>query len=104
MAVKQHARDATRDRAHDQAVTLPDGQDVTFNFDRVTAKEMSRFFKAARENDVEAVAALMARVVVDCPWGDPADAETFANLPYYTTFSDVLEAMVAAGNGARKAT
>lgn len=73
---------------------------LTFDLRKVTAKDMKKFFAATREQDTDGQAETLARVVVVCPkeWGDPTDPETYANLPYFGEFKDVIEAFVNESN------
>lgn len=70
--------------------------EVKFNFGKVTAKFMTQFFKANKENDYEAMAAIFADVVTECPasWGDPTKTDTFHNLPMFPVFRDLIKHFV----------
>jgi len=58
---------------------------VKFDFRKVTARQMSEVFRAARENDMTGMAEIFAKIVVECPpeWGNPNDPGTYLDLPYY---------------------
>jgi hypothetical protein len=75
-------------------VTLPDGHSVTFDFSRISARAMGRFFQAARDNDIEGVSATLALIVIDCPYGPADQPDTYAELPYFGAFSDLVEATI----------
>lgn len=49
-------------------------------------------FQTDFEGTLNAVCQLVAAVVAECPkeWGAPSDPETYANLPYRTTFQEVI--------------
>ncbi len=65
---------------------------VKFNFNKVTAKFMTQFFKANKENDYATMAEIFATVTTECPpaWGDPAKAETYLDLPFFPVFRDLI--------------
>ena len=68
-----------------------------YDLTRVTAREMQAFFRAARANDVDALAAVFARVVVDLGDGrDAGDPNTYLDMPFYGEFQAVLGGMVSA--------
>lgn len=77
-------------------------QTTTYDLSKVTAKEMSAFFKAARENDIETLAATLTKTVTATPHGDPKDPNTFLALPFYGAFQDTIDGMVNAAKNARK--
>lgn len=82
-------------------VTLPDGNSVTFDFTQISARGMGRFFQAARTNDIEGVSETLAQIVSDCPYGPADQPDTYAELPYFGAFTDLVEAAVQAGKNAR---
>lgn len=57
---------------------------VKFNFHKLTARETTRFFAAARKEDYAELSAVFAKVITECPleWGKPDDPETYLNRPY----------------------
>jgi hypothetical protein len=76
---------------------------LEFDLSRISAREMAAFFEAARKSDIPALAAVMAKVVVACPWGDPHSAETYLDLPFFGGFQEVIDGLAAAAKnvGAR---
>lgn len=76
--------------------------DVQFDLTKVTAREVTEFQRAAAANDIDAVALFMTRVVVACPWGDPGSVDTFAELPFFGAFNDLLSAWATASKNALK--
>jgi hypothetical protein len=73
---------------------------LEFDLSCVSAREMASFFEAARKSDIPALAAVMAKVVVACPWGDPRDSSTYLDLPFFGAFQDVIDGLAdAAKNG-----
>lgn len=71
---------------------MSDVSGVKFNFNKVTAKFMTQFFKANRDNDYATMAAIFATVVTECPpaWGDPAKEDTYLDLPFFPVFRDLI--------------
>ena len=69
---------------------------VTFNFDNLTAKEMTDFFRFNREQDFVGMSKVFASVITKCPaeWGDPKKPETFADLPYFPKFKPLTALFV----------
>lgn len=79
----------------DMSVTVLSDMSVTsvkFNFNRVTAKFMTQFFKANKENDYDTMASIFSTVVTECPaaWGDPAKPDTYLELPFFPVFRDLI--------------
>lgn len=79
---------------------------IEFNLRNLTARDMTGFFRATRENDHDGIAAVLAKVVTACPaeWGAADDPDTYLNLPYFGEFQDVIEAFSeeAAKNGRKR--
>lgn len=69
---------------------------IAVDLSRVTAREMGAFFKAAAANDMDALAAFFTRVVTRCPYGEPGEAATFLDLPFFGAFQTVLSAVADA--------
>lgn len=69
------------------------GSEISFDFTRITALQFDAFAKALKTNDIAAVCAGLARVVVECPYGPADEAETFGNLSYMGEFQNVLLAL-----------
>ena len=75
--------------------------ELTFDLTKFTARQMSTFIQATQSSDVEAISEILAGgVVVTCPkeWGDPTDVDTFAELPYFGEFQEVITGLANAGN------
>jgi hypothetical protein len=77
---------------------ITDLSTVKFDLNKITAKSMTKFFKANKENDYDAMAEIFTSVVSECPpsWGDPTKAETFAALPFYPVFRKLIGHLVDA--------
>ena len=73
---------------------------LEYDLSRVSAREMAAFFEAARSSDIPALASVMAKVVVACPWGDPRDPNTYLDLPFYGAFQDVIDGLADAAKNA----
>ncbi len=73
---------------------------LEFDLSRISAREMAAFFEAARNGDIPALAAVMAKVVVACPWGDPRDPALYLDLPFFGSFQDVIDGLAAAAKNA----
>jgi hypothetical protein len=56
---------------------------------------MGNFLRGTANNDLDIMSETLAMVIVECPadWGDPKDPETYANLPFYGAFQDVVNDM-----------
>lgn len=73
--------------------------DLTFDLDalgKIKAREMSRLIKM---NDLDEVAAICAKYVLTCPYGDPKSADTYLDLPFKGetgSLQSVIEAMANA--------
>jgi hypothetical protein len=76
---------------------------LTFDFSGITARQAHEYFGALRRDDIMAIAEYFASgVVVNCPFGDARNPETYANLPFYGEFQDLLIAYAEASKNARK--
>lgn len=78
--------------------------ELVFDLERLTVRQMSAFFKAAAANDLEQLCALFAQCAASVPkgWGAPGDPATFLDRPYFGegSFQAVLAAFVAASKNA----
>lgn len=74
---------------------------VEFDLSIVTAEEMQVFFEAARTDNNKGMSKVLAKVVSKCPteWGNQRDAETYLQLPYFTTFKPLIKAFVEEASG-----
>lgn len=79
-------------------------KDVKFELGNVTTRQMASLLKAIRENDLFTIAEYFSQVVTECPsdWGDPASPDTYLDLPYFTLFTELTEAMGKAGQAMTK--
>lgn len=66
---------------------------VTYNLSSLKARDVSILMNASQTGDVEAMAAMLARVVTDCPpeWGKPDDPNTYLELDFYGAFMDLID-------------
>jgi hypothetical protein len=73
---------------------------LEFDLSKITAGEMADFFDASNKNDLYRMADTFAKVVKRCPegWGEPTDAQTFVNRPYFTEFKGIVQQFVEAAN------
>lgn len=71
---------------------------LEFDLTKITAREMQKFFEAARQNDNTTMAKTFAQTATKCPFGDPKKEDTYLNLPYFGKkgFKAVLSAFVDA--------
>lgn len=78
--------------------------DVTFNFSKLTARRMTEFFSATRNNDYEAMSSIFAATVTSCPkeWGNPDNVDTYLDLPMFPVFRDLITKFVEEASGAAK--
>jgi len=75
--------------------------ELTFDLTIFTARQMGTFIQATQTSDIEAISAILASgVVTACPkeWGPPNEVDTFANLPYWGEFQEVITGLAEAGN------
>lgn|GEM_PF-3609371 len=59
--------------------------EVEFDFTRITARQVAEMLKDFKSGDIQGQAAIIARFCKTCPaaWGDPAQADTFYDLPWW---------------------
>lgn len=78
--------------------------EVKFNFNKLTARRMTEFFAATRENNYESMAAVFAATITACPkeWGAHDDVNTYLDLPFFPTFRDLIQQFVSEAQGAAK--
>jgi hypothetical protein len=71
-------------------------EQVKFDLSKISAKTMTQFFKANKENDYDSMAVIFTVVVTECPpqWGDPKNSETFSALPFYSAFRKLIGKLV----------
>lgn len=76
----------------------PVAGNIDLDLNRITAYEMADLIQASKSADIRLVSALLTKIVVACPadWGNPAEAETFGQLPYWTHFNKLYPEILAA--------
>lgn len=77
---------------------------VTFNFSKLTARRMTEFFTATRDNNYAGMSDIFAATVTSCPaeWGSASDPNTYLDLPMFPTFRDLISKFVEEASGAAK--
>jgi hypothetical protein len=73
-------------------VAMTTKRPVAFDISEMTVRDGMAFQRALRSWDVPEIAALLARFATSCPWGDPNDPETWANLPFFSEFKGAISA------------
>lgn len=76
--------------------------ELTFDLSKISARDMGNLNKALKTVDTEAAADVFARIVTACPWGDPADPETYLDLPFYGGWTQLTEGLNEAAKNSRK--
>jgi cytochrome c len=76
-------------------------KEVKFDLTKVTAGEMTAFFKANREQDFVTMAEIFASTCAACPeaWGNPREAKTFVDRPMFggeNSFKGLIKTFVEA--------
>lgn len=79
---------------------------LQFDMRKLTAKGMSDFLRASKENDLETMSAVFAQCAVSVPdaWKiDAKKAEDWLNLPYFGEFREAMtEFMREASDAVKK--
>ena len=80
--------------------------ELKFNMKKLTARGMSDFLRASKENDLQAMATVFAQCAESVPeaWKiDPKNAEEWLELPYFGEFRVAMGAfMEEAANAVKK--
>ncbi len=61
-----------------------EAETLDFDLSKFKARDFRDLINAQKENDIDKIADIYAKIVVVCPssWGDPKKAETYLDLPF----------------------
>lgn len=80
---------------------LPDG--VTLDLENVLYADVMKLRACVTTGDVDGAAAVLARVISTCPWGDATNYETYLALSYFKEFMPLQKAvLIEASDGQKK--
>lgn len=66
---------------------------VVFDLTHITAGEMSAFLAGLRDSNSRQIGVGFSKLVSNCPreWGEPDQAQTYINLPYFGEFQELVK-------------